>query len=559
MDKTLKIAILLTAVDHMSEKVTQAVEKSHRKLKAIEGINSAGSLAITGGVAAGEFFLERIEQAEQYEKAQKRIEATFKHQFKDYEHATELARQYAEQSSMQIGVEEENIAAVQAKLSIFKRVANAANLTNGVFNRATQAAFDMQAAGLGDATQNVIRLGKVLDNPLKSLNSLSRAGIVFNNQEKAKITQLLKSNKLFDAQDLILKKIEGRMGGTAKATATSGERMHVAWHKIGITIGNAVLPLFEKFTHWLLNVMPKITRFIKEHQTLIKYIAIGSAVLLGLGIALKIVAAAMTLVEVASGPVGLIIIGIAALAFVLIKYWKPISGFFVRLWDGIKNVFSKAWQFIKFIFLNTTPAGLIIKYWKPLTNFFKGLWSGIKMVFSNAWQGIKTILIQYNPIVWIYNHWNQLISWFSNLGTVFYNAGKNIVKSIGNGIKSMIMWPINQVKGMVQKIRNFLPFSPAKEGPLRDIHKIKLVETIAASINSKPLIKAMSGALGDMAGYKPKLQPIASVVGGGGITVNLHYAPTINGNASGLDLRKHAKEITAMVEEEIRKRQRTRF
>jgi hypothetical protein len=151
MDKTLKIALLLTAVDHMSEKVDRAVEHAQGKFRGINkfsrGLNSAGSLMITAGTAGVEFFDKNIEAAEQFEKAQKRVEATFKHQFSNYHEATDLVEKYAEKASKQIGIEQETIAAVEAKLGIFKRVANQANLTNGIFNRATMAAFDMQAVG----------------------------------------------------------------------------------------------------------------------------------------------------------------------------------------------------------------------------------------------------------------------------------------------------------------------------------------------------------------------------------------------------------------------------
>jgi hypothetical protein len=49
-------------------------------------------------------------------------------------------------------------------------------------------------------------------------------------------------------------------------------------------------------------------------------------------------------------PIGLVIIAIAALAaaaFLILKYWKPIKGFFKDLWATIVGVFSSAWAKIK--------------------------------------------------------------------------------------------------------------------------------------------------------------------------------------------------------------------
>lgn len=76
-------------------------------------------------------------------------------------------------------------------------------------------------------------------------------------------------------------------------------------------------------------------------------------------------------------PIGAVIIGITALAaaaFLIWKYWKPIKGFFKDLWSGIVGFFSWAWVKIKPIvdaigkamsgawsLLKWTPAGLVIR------------------------------------------------------------------------------------------------------------------------------------------------------------------------------------------------------
>jgi hypothetical protein len=51
---------------------------------------------------------------------------------------------------------------------------------------------------------------------------------------------------------------------------------------------------------------------------------------------------------------------------------------------------------------------------------------------------------------------------------------------------------IAAVRRIIQKIRDMLPFSPAKEGPFKDLDKIKLIETIAATINPAPMVDAMT-------------------------------------------------------------------
>lgn len=558
MDKTIKIAILLTAIDHMSDKVTRAVEKSEKKIKRIEGINAFGSMALTAGTAAVEQMENFIAAGEESEIATKRLQLVLSHSVKNYKEASKASEEYASKISMQIGVEDEAIMAVQAKLGIFKRVTTEANMANGIFNRATTAAFDMQAAGFGDASMNIVKLGKVLDNPIKSIMALNRVGIIFSKVEQDKIKNLMRSGKMMEAQDLILKKVESRVGGVAKATTPASKKMAVAWNEVKESLGKALLPMLNKFVNKLNVIIPKIQAFIEEHPQLVKWLGIAAVALLGIGIVLKVVAAAMTLVEVAASPVTLIILAIAAVAFVLIRYWKPISGFFSRLWQGIINVFKAAWVFIKKILWDYQPAGLIYNNWGRIKAFFSNLWSGVKSIFIAAWQGIKNAFIALNPLLWLYLHWDEAVVWFHNIGAKFFEAGKNIIRSIGNGIKSMIMWPVHMVEKMVQKIRNFLPFSPAKVGPLKDIHKIKLVETIAASINSKPLISAMRGVTGDVANYRP--QAIARTTAGGAVHIN--YAPTITGGSKtdiAALLKQHSKDLMNQINEEMRKRDRTKF
>src|SRR5690606_23586285 len=66
--------------------------------------------------------------------------------------------------------------------------------------------------------------------------------------------------------------------------------------------------------------------------------------------------------------------------------------------------------------------------------------------------------------------------------TEFFDAGKNIVTSIADGINSAIGKVTDAIGNVTKKIRDFLPFSPSKEGPLRDIMNVKIAESIAEAI-----------------------------------------------------------------------------
>lgn len=211
-------------------------------------------------------------------------------------------------------------------------------------------------------------------------------------------------------------------------------------------------------------------------------------------------------------------VALAAIVYVVIRNWDKIKAFFVRLWAATKAIFSAAWQTIKKLFLNYTPHGLIIKHWDKIKGFFNNLWSNVKGIFKSV------------------------VNWFVTLNTKFFNAGSNIVKSIWNGIKSMASKPVQAIKAIVTKIRNHLPFSPAKEGPLKDIHRIKLVETIAQSIKPNALTSAFSNTLSRFSLDVRRPSPLPALAGAGGAP-NFTFNITINGDASKKDATNLMSEI----------------
>ncbi|MEM0333417.1 MAG: hypothetical protein QXX30_03065 [Candidatus Aenigmatarchaeota archaeon] len=122
--------------------------------------------------------------------------------------------------------------------------------------------------------------------------------------------------------------------------------------------------------------------------------------------------------------------------------------------------------------------------------------------------------------------------------------------------------PIEAFKSIVQKIRNLLPFSPAKEGPLRDLHQIKLMETIAQGLTPYPLLERMKQVLEPVkTSLQPLFQPVKQVLepvktslqptkisSSGSISINVNLGP-IN-LAKGSPEEVHS--LTYHLEKEIR-------
>jgi hypothetical protein len=171
---------------------------------------------------------------------------------------------YADATSRMTGVDGEAIGITQTKLMTFKELAKSANQAGGAFDRATMAAIDMASAGFGSAEQNAVQLGKALNDPIKGINSLSRSGITFTEQEKAKIKTLVESNQIFKAQDTILKAIETQVGGTAEASATASDKIKASFVLIRDAFAEPFSEGFTSIPDVIENVFPKIEKKAAE-------------------------------------------------------------------------------------------------------------------------------------------------------------------------------------------------------------------------------------------------------------------------------------------------------
>jgi hypothetical protein len=176
---------------------------------------------------------------------------------------------YAESVSRMTGVDEDSIGIAQTKLMTFKELAKSADVAGGAFDRATMAAIDMASAGFGSAETNAVQLGKALNDPIKGINSLTRSGITFTAQEKAKIAELVKSNQILKAQDTILKAIETQVGGTAEASATSSGKIKASFAQIKEAFAEPMSMGVDSMPGALESVFPKIIAKAEELGKLI--------------------------------------------------------------------------------------------------------------------------------------------------------------------------------------------------------------------------------------------------------------------------------------------------
>jgi hypothetical protein len=173
---------------------------------------------------------------------------------------------YAERLSFATGVDDELIRSAQAVMLTFKELGKTADDIGGPFDRATKAAVDLAAAGFGTVESNAVQLGKALQDPVTGLTALRKAGVTFTAAQREQIQALLDSNKLLEAQDLILDAIETQVGGTAEAVASATDKMNARFESVVEELSLALLPSVDKVSEamieWLDSVEGK--KAIKE-------------------------------------------------------------------------------------------------------------------------------------------------------------------------------------------------------------------------------------------------------------------------------------------------------
>jgi phage-related protein len=171
--------------------------------------------------------------------------------------------------SKKTAVDDEQIQAGANLLLTFKNVKREGEGLNDIFGRATKAGLDLAAAGFGSVEGNALQLGKALNDPIKGISALGRAGVTFTEGQKAQIKGFVESNDLLSAQKIILGEVEHQVGGTAEATATSGEKAAVAWGNVKETVGTVLLPVLDTLANvFVSQIAPAITQVVSASSKL---------------------------------------------------------------------------------------------------------------------------------------------------------------------------------------------------------------------------------------------------------------------------------------------------
>lgn len=107
--------------------------------------------------------------------------------------------------------EDDTISKAQSLLLTFTKVGGE------IFPKATEAAADLAQRMGGDLQGATLQVGKALQDPIRGITALSRAGIQFTENQKEMIKGFVEANNIIGAQKIILQELETQFGGSAEA------------------------------------------------------------------------------------------------------------------------------------------------------------------------------------------------------------------------------------------------------------------------------------------------------------------------------------------------------
>lgn len=444
---SLALAFDILARDRASrefDRVADSADKAGRKGGRF-GSTMKGAMGLAAGAVAaaglGSMFTGFIKDAAESARIGRLTAAVVKSTGGVANVSVAQVNELAEAISNKTAIDDEAIQSSANLLLTFTKVRNEMGKGNDIFDQATLAAANMSAAMGTDLQGATLQLGKALNDPIKGVTALGRAGVQFTQQQKDQIKTLVESGDTLGAQKIILGEMQTQFGGAAAAAADPLARLQVIAGNLGEKVGGLLLPYVEQFATFVSDrAIPAIEGFIdtmgpklapviaavrgffaagaegqSKFAPLVTFFqtqlvpafgriveAVRGFVTVALPIAQAFVAGMMARiapmmpqVRAIFTAIGQIVTSVMGLVQAVIQRVTAIvSGIWSRWGTQIMNFAAGAFRFV--ISIVTAALKIVQGVIKTVTAVIKGDWSGawagIKQIVSGAWDAIKAIV-----------------------------------------------------------------------------------------------------------------------------------------------------------------------
>ncbi|KFX81278.1 tail protein, partial [Ralstonia solanacearum] len=235
----------------------------------------------------------------------------------------------------------------------------------------------------------------------------------------------------------------------AKGTAQGQELDTLAKvHDLEKALGEKVLPLYARGLELVTQAAVSVTAFMQDHPTLAKAAAVAVG---ALAASLLVLGPIMLAVASVLGPYAMLHILFAKLGIT----GGALSGVLRGLAVAFNVVMRAVAVLGRVLLLN--PIGLLVtaiavaaylvyRYWEPISGFFSGLWQQVKAAFDGGITGVSALILNWSPAGLFYGALAPVLQWFGfDVPAKFTEFGANIVQGLANGIRSAIGWVTDAV------------------------------------------------------------------------------------------------------------------
>ncbi len=235
----------------------------------------------------------------------------------------------------------------------------------------------------------------------------------------------------------------------AKGTAQGQELDTLAKvHDLEKALGEKVLPLYARGLELVGKAAEGATSFMQNHPTLAKAAAVAVGAL-----AASLLVLGPIMLAVAS------VLGPYAMLHILFGKLGVTGGVLSGVLRGLAGAFSVVMRAVAVLgrVLLMNPIGLLVtaiavaayliyRYWEPISEFFSGLWQQVKTAFDGGIAGVSALILNWSPAGLFYAALAPVLQWFGfDVPAKFTEFGANIVQGLANGIRSAIGWVTDAV------------------------------------------------------------------------------------------------------------------
>jgi hypothetical protein len=206
------------------------------------------------------------------------------------------------------------------------------NITGKNLLDTQQAVLDVATVTKKALIPTSIQLGKALNDPVKNLKALSKAGIQFSDEQTSVIKTLATTGRLAEAQAMILAELKRQYGGAAEAAAEVNpyKKLQNAFGDLLEPFGKIINEMLKPFV----GLLQQAISFVEGLSDSVKTkIVVFAGLIAVLGPILYLIGTLMT----TFASLNPYVLAFAAGAALIVTYWEPIEAFFSGVFEGIKE------------------------------------------------------------------------------------------------------------------------------------------------------------------------------------------------------------------------------